>query len=241
MSEAATKIPTAADVLKRQREEHGAIVPAAKAPAVTNGASPISAYLAEYGVGMSGTILKFSKDGQYVRTIDDEAVPEGTELVCVYDQVQGGWIKFNGKGEQPDRRMGPIFDGFMPPKREELGDLDQEMWERDLSGKPADPWQHQMLLPLQNPETGELFIFGTTSVTGRRAIGNLLAQCERLSRKEPDKYPVIKLSIGGFQHRDERVGWVKTPVFPIVGRAPRGNVSAATTAIADDLNDEVPF
>jgi hypothetical protein len=235
-----TKIPTAADVLKRQREEHGVIVPANKAlPAVNGGGA--SAYLAEHGVGMSGTFLKFNKDGKFVKTIDDEEIPAGTELACIYDQTQAGFIKFTGKGNPPERRMGPIFDGFMPPPREELGDTDESQWERDLSGKPADPWQHQMLLPLQSVETDELFIFATSSITGRRAVGNLLSQCERMRLKEPDAYPVIKLRTGGFQHRDERVGYVKTPAFDVVGRAPKGNLAAATTAIADDMSDAIPF
>jgi hypothetical protein len=231
---------TVEQALQQQREVHGMIVPADKARLMT-GASPVANYLAEYGVGTGGINIKFSKNGEYVRSVDGEVIREGTELVCIYDQTQAGFIKFMGKGEQPERRMGPIFAGYMPPRREELGDQHETEWETDLSGKPADPWQHQMLLPLQDSETGQLYIFGTTSITGRRAIGNLLQQCERLGRKEPDMYPVIKLGIGGFQHRDDRVGWVKTPVFPIIGKAPRTDTAAAQTSVADQLSDEIPW
>ena len=240
MNQPATKIPTAADVLKRQREEHGAVVPAGKVPAV-NGSSPLSGYMAEHGVGMSGQFFKFAKDGAFRKTGDDAEVPAGTELVVVYDQIQAGWIRFNGKGNPPDRHMGAIFDGYTPPKREELGDTEESQWETDLSGRPADPWQHQMLVPMQNPESGELLIFTTSSVTGRRAVGNLVNYCDRLRVREPDAYPVVKLQVSGFQHRDDRVGWVKTPAFAVVGKAPKDGTAVPNTSVAGDLDDAIPF
>jgi hypothetical protein len=137
--------------------------------------------------------------------------------------------------------MGPVFDGFVPPNREELGDTDQALWEKDLSGRPADPWQHQMLLPLQEIETGELLIFATSSITGRRAVGNLLRHCERMRVRDPDYYPVIKLQTSGFQHKDERVGFVRTPAFPVVGKTPKSGAAKFDTSVSADLNDAIPW
>src|SRR5215831_3197197 len=188
--------------LKQQREQQGVIVPAGKA-ALANGGSPVSAYLAAHGVGMSGTFFKFAKDGKFRKTSDDEEIPEGTQFVVIYDQIQGGWIKFMGKGNPPVRKQGNVFEGFVPPDRETLGDTSE--WEEGLSGKPADPWQ--FLLLLQHAETQELFVFNTSSITGRRAVDNLIQACSRMQRAEPDLYPVVKLRISGFEHRDERIGW----------------------------------
>jgi hypothetical protein len=228
------------EALKQQRAERGAIVPAAKA-AMTASASPVSVYLAAHGVGMSGTYFKFGKDGKFVKSSDDEEIPEGTEFVVIYDQAQGGWVKFMGKGNPPERKQGPLFAGFVPPKREELGDLDQSEWDEGLSGKPADPWQFQLLLPLQHTKTGELFIFQTSSITGRRAVDRVIQWCARMAAAEPDVYPVIKLRISGFDHRDERVGWVKTPAFERVGATPKADTTVADTSVGGDLNDEVPW
>ena len=226
--------------LQQQREQEGAIVPASKR-ALANGGSPVSAYLAAHGVGMSGTFFKFAKDGKFRKTSDDEEIPEGTQLVVIYDQIQGGWIKFMGKGNQPERRQGNLFDGFVPPDRESLGDTDESEWEVGLSGKPADPWQFQLLLPLQHAETNELYVFNTSSITGRRAVDNLIQACSRMQRAEPDVYPVIKLRISGFEHRDERIGWIKTPAFERVGKAPKADLTVVTTSVAGDMNDEIPF
>ncbi len=219
--------------------DRGAIAPATKST-LMNGGSPVSAYLAAHGVGMSGTFFKFGKDG-FVTTGDETAIPEGTQFTVIYDQIVGGWIKFIGKGNQPIRKQGRLFEGFVPVPRTELGDNDRAEWELGLSGQPQDPWQIQLLLPLQNVETGELFVFQTTSITGRRAVDNLLQQCAQMQRKDPDFYPIIKLRIGGFEHRDERVGWVKTPAFERVGKALKADTTVATTAVEDDMNDAIPY
>jgi hypothetical protein len=228
------------EALKQVREEGGAIVPASKR-ALTNGGSSVSAYLAAHGVGMAGTFFKFAKDSRFRKSIDDEEIPEGTEFVVIYDQVQGGWIKFTGKGNPPVRKQGAVFGGFVPPPRSELGDEDRSEWDTDLSGKPADPWQFQLLIPMQNVETGELFVFQTTSLTGRRAADNLIGLCGRMEKNEPEHYPVIKLRISGFNHRDERVGWVKTPAFERVGKATKANTTMAETAASADMDDVIPF
>ena len=54
-------------------------------------------------------------------------------------------------------------------------------------------------------------------------------------------FPVIRLKVGGFQHRDERVGWVHVPVFAVVGRAPKDSAAKPDTSIGADMSDEIPF
>src|SRR5262249_40413853 len=110
-----------------------------------------------------------------------------------------------------------------------------------VSGKPADPWQFQLLLPLQSVETGELFVFNTSSLTGRRAVDTLIRACGRMQATEPNDYPVVKLRVAGFQHRDERIGWIKTPSFERCGKAAKADTAMVDTSLGGELNDEVPF
>jgi hypothetical protein len=200
----------------------------------------VDTYLNEHCGGGSGVLFKFSKDQRFRRVDDGEEIPLGREFTVVYDQIQVGWIKFNGKGELPERKMGALFQGFVPCPRDELGDDDQSLWEVGLSGKPADPWQQQILLPLQ-AEDGELFIFGTTSITGRRAVGRVIDECRKMLRREPNDYPIVKLALSSFQHREERIGRVTVPAFVRVGKTPKTGVAAIDTSIAADMNDEIPF
>jgi hypothetical protein len=84
-------------------------------------------------------------------------------------------------------------------------------------------------------------VFNTSSITGRRAVDNLIQACGRMQRTEPNDYPIIKLRIGGFQHRDERIGWIKTPAFERCGKAPKADTAMANTSLGGELNDEVPW
>jgi len=84
-------------------------------------------------------------------------------------------------------------------------------------------------------------VFNTSSITGRRAVDNLIQACDRMQRTEPNDYPIIRLRIGGFQHRDERIGWIKTPAFERCGKAPKADLTAVTTSVAGDMSDEIPF
>ena len=188
-----------------------------------------------------GRMIKFSKDGNFITSDDDEAVDENVEFIALCDETLIGWIKFNGDDMPPDRVQGLLYDGFMMLARDALGDTDKTQWQPGLGGMPEDPWKHQICLPLQNVETHELFTFVTTSQTGRRAIGNLLRHFDRMQRKDATEVPVVKLKPGGFNHRDSRVGWVATPQFCIVGRVPRDSAAKPNTSVAADMNDSIPL
>ena len=143
-------------------------------------------------------------------------IDDSVSFAVAPEETRIGYIKFNGAGEQPTKIEGRLYSGFIMPSRDSLGDTDQSEWEKGLSGQPADPWQQQIVLPLVRIDTGELYAFTTTSITGRRAVGTLLKQCDRIRRVDPQAYPIIQLRVGGFNHRDTRIGFVKTPVLAIV-------------------------
>lgn len=203
-------------------------------PAVREDAA-VASFIGELNQqAIPGTMVKFDgKKGVFVRTDTDEALDQETEYVAYCGQVLDGWIKFGAKGEPPTRIIGMPFDGFVRPPREDLGDTDESLWEPGLSGKPQDPWQHQVMLPLERADNAELFVFVTSSVTGRMAVGKLLDHYQRMARAFPDEQLTIKLKVGGFKHRDDRIGWVPTPTLAAVGR--RGGAPKA------EFDDKVPF
>jgi hypothetical protein len=199
----------------------------------------IDAYVNEHAGGGGATFFRWGKGNEYIKTADDTVIPLSTEFTAVFDKVQVGYIRFNGKGNPPTRKMGPLFGGFVMPPRDSLGDDDQRLWELGLDGKPKDPWQSQILLPLVGATDDALYVFQTTSSTGRNAVGRLLTLCRRMQKREPGFYPVIKLDVGGFPRKDPRVGWVKTPAFTPVGRTPMDGTQKIDTSISADLNDSV--
>jgi len=221
-----------------------ATVPALKAStavAAVDNRNAVQAYLDDVApASIVGRMIKFDTNGKFVTPDDDAQVEEGAEFVALADQTLVGWIRFN-EGEAPTRHMGLLYDGFRMPLRNSLGDTDESQWATGLSGQPDDPWKHQIYLVLQHTGTTELFTFVTSSATGRRAAGNLLRHYDRMLRTNPGELPVVRLKTGGFQHRDDRVGFVPTPVFAVVGRAPRDSVAKPDTSPSSDLNDAIGF
>ena len=83
-------------------------------------------------------------------------------------------------------------------------------------------------------ETHELFTFVTSSITGRRAVGNLIRHYDRMQKTDASAYPIVRLKIGGFQHRDDRIGWIKVPVIAVVGRAAKESAAKPDSSLAAD-------
>jgi hypothetical protein len=232
---------------KAALSSNGANLPAVStnggtAVAMPDSRTDVQRYLDEIApASIVGRMIKFGKNGEFTVTDDDTVIGDDVDFVALVDQTLIGWIRFNGAGAPPDRVMGLLYDGFVMPARASLPDLDPAKWEMGLDGRPVDPWQHHVYLVLQKAETGELFTFATSSITGRRASGQLLRHYDRMRRTHPDEYPVVRLKIGGFQHRDDRVGWVKTPVLAVVGRAPKDSAAKPDTSLSADMSDELPF
>jgi hypothetical protein len=225
------------ETLKQQRAEQGVIVPLAKtgvAPQLNAGMS----YLTKYA--STGIPMRFNKEGRFVLpTEGGKELPEGAEFAVIWDQARGGYQRFGEKGERPEYRVALIFGG-KPPERNELPNNDPSQWPvSDFSGEQEDPWREVQMVPLQSIDDGQVFVFSTMSVTGLRAVSNLLHQSARMAAKDGDHYPVVKIRCGGYEHK--KYGWVKVPGFERTGKAPKSDITAAVTSIAGDLDDQIPF
>jgi hypothetical protein len=200
----------------------------------------VDAFINAHG-GPVGEHIKFTKEAKFARVSDGEEIPAGTKCVCVFDQTQHGWIKFNGKGQLATRHKGPMFSGYVPPPRSELGDDDRNQWELGLSGEPTDPWKPQVLLPLKQLDSDRLYIFQTMSPTGLRAVASLISECKLMAKREPTMYPVVELAIGAFEHKKPGIGMVKKPAFKLVGKVPRNGIEPPQIGAGAVLDDEIPF
>ena len=211
-------------------------------PAVA--ADPLTAYLDEIApASIAGRLVKFDKSGRFITADDGEPIDDARDFVALCDETLIGWIKFDPDGiAPPERHAGLRYDGFVMPPRETLGDLDEAEWPAGLSGAPTDPWQHQILLVLEDRTSHELFTFATSSKTGRKAVGNLLRYYDRISKQSADAYPITRLKAGGFNHKDPRIGWVPVPNFAIVGRAPKASAAKPDSSPSADMGgDSIPF
>jgi hypothetical protein len=151
-------------------------------------------------------IAGFAK-GEFRFKQDGSPIPLGTAYRCL--AAAFGWIKFNGRGQPPDR----IVDapGNPLPDRSELGDDDVSKWPLGIDGRPRDPWFADLMLV--RDDNGAPCMFSTTSDTGIRAVGQL---CREVVWGRyihgPNAVPVIEL-----QSRKLRNQYATpVPSFPIV-------------------------
>jgi hypothetical protein len=192
-----------------------------------------------------GTQFRFNgKDAKYV-LLNGDPVPlkEDDIFIFLSDQIWGGWIKFHrDENIPPTRIQGLLTDGFRLPPRNALGDDDQSQWEVGLSGKPEDPWKHQIIILLQKCTSSELYSFIATNPTSRGAVTNLINHTQRRKRSGKDDYPIVRLGTSSFERREPPKVKVWKPCFAIVGHQKKDDIiDPANASIAADLNDAIPY
>jgi hypothetical protein len=126
-----------------------------------------------------GKLVKFTKEGAFIVAESDEEISPDKDFVALVDESLVGWIRFE-EGAPPERRQGLLYDGFVMPPRESLGDTNPAKWPLGLNGTAEDPWLHQIVVVLEDRNSHDLYSFATTSRTGRRAVGNLFRHYDRL-------------------------------------------------------------
>jgi hypothetical protein len=195
---------------------------------------------------IKGSILKYN-DRHYAKGKESEDVEEGTKLVVL--GAAAGWVRWqDGKPieyrmREPGRRL---------PEREELGDLDENQWERGPNSERKDPWQNTRYVYLEDPRTAEAFTFSTSSWGGRQAVTDLAEQIERMRLKHPGAVPLIELRSA--PHKT-KYGMKSKPFFKVLGwelgeyenrrDVPNGNATPALAVknkkTTNDMDDEIPF
>jgi len=178
----------------------------------------------------------------------DKTEVNGTQWVARIDWALGGYTKW-WDGRIVDYRLGYIADRYMPPKRDELGDLDEEAWEWGNYGR--DPWQLGWSLPLFNQVNGEEVLYTTDTMGGKDALAALLtAYADRVDSTPVDNkiLPVVELGASSYRHPQR--GQVHVPQFDIVAWAvppnklrpplPKAEPKALTSRIQDD-DTTIPF
>lgn len=236
-----------ADQKKQAERDHAASRPTqaiapikpAPMPTIPDDRTAQQKYLDEIAPsGIVGRLIKFTKEGHFIFSDTDEEIDPQEDFVCLADETLVSWVKFND-GEAPTKIGGLLYHGFVLPPRDRLGDCNEVTWPIGLSGRPEDPWKHEISLVLRRPATLELATFSTMSKTGRRAVGSLLKHYNRLRSSNPGAYPVVRLKPSGYQ--DSRYGFVNTPSFVPVGVAAGLSADVPDTSLKTQLNDAIPF
>jgi hypothetical protein len=187
-----------------------------------------------------GDLLLFTKFGEWVHGRDRAKLPMDTSLAAYMHTLAVGWVCWQD-GKFIDEQMGLVCEGFVPPKRNELGHLDQTKWDHFDDGKPKDPWSFTNKLVLVDLETGAFFTFSTRSQGGLLAIAELCNEHGKHIHLKPDEVPIIELDVRSRQHSDRSIGEVREPVLKIVGWIPKDTLPLLNgTPTGDDDTGSEP-
>jgi hypothetical protein len=203
-----------------------------------------------YGQSVSGNrivgdLLKFSK-GEYLAGQNGDEVDMGTRVIAIMQSFCVGWVKWQD-GKPVDYRMGPLAEGFVPPRRDTLGDDDEDLWEVDDKGKSRDPWQLSNYVVLLEQGGDKLYTFTTSSKGGMGALGKVAGAYGKNIRMKPDDYPVLSLSKDKYKHPNKEYGWIHVPKFDVVAWVNRAEADAALSAdhaaaeAAPKDEEDIPF
>jgi hypothetical protein len=173
-----------------------------------------------------GRLLKFSKFGEYCAGSEDEEIARGTALAVYMSTLEIGWVRWEDGRPVDDSNMGLIADGYVPPKRHELGYLDRSQWEAYDDEEPRDPWQFTNQLVMVDRENEEFFTFTTSSKGGLGAIGELAKDHGKHIRLHPDEMPIVKLDGGSYKHPKRKYGEIRFPIFKVTDRIPLAKLPA---------------
>lgn len=176
-----------------------------------------------------GLFLKFSK-GEYVYGQTKEELRLGKRLIVNVPGLRHGWVRW--RDGKPVENLMELLTDMLPIKsRDELGDTDESLWERDDRGDPQDPCVMTYSVELSDPASGEVYNFSTTSVGGKKAVGKLLKAFSLKHRMEPNLLPIVELQRDSYNHTNPRFGKIYNPLLPIVGWTDANNPSV------DDVNE----
>jgi hypothetical protein len=176
--------------------------------------------------------LSFKK-GEYV--VDEKEVPVGTEYLAHPEAWLKVWRKYDGE-KVVERHVYRTAKREKPQVREDLDDWPgTEGWPIGDDGKPYDPWALLYLVPFENAETGDMVVFSTRSIGGRRAVADLaVAWARRCKKIKNCGSPKIRLAVTSMPSK--KWGPVKRPLFQIVDWEDR-EPARITPPGGDDFND----
>lgn len=197
------------------------------------GGNPFLDAADEMGASSGAMFLKFDGNtGIYSYGKDQEELPKGTRVAVNSNEFRRGWICWND-GEVVEEIMVRIVDGHPPAK----GDLADHGPYEDPK---KDGWRAQSSVQFRDIDSGDEFLFKTSSKGGGISVANLVRDYGKGYAQHPGELAIVELGNVGFDAKDEKgkkLGRKYAPVFKIVGWQNEAELIAKFEAQAADAEE----
>lgn len=191
-------------------------------------------------------MLKFKRNGDAsIYLLDGVEIELGTQMICHCIGWTKTWVKF-WDNKVAERKVYRVGRKEVAPERDELPDNDPAHWQNGIDNRPRDPWVLQYLLPMEDPETGEVCIFIASSFGGKRAVADICQTWATKARRNANVgQPLVRLAKTMFPTKN--YGNVVRPSFELIGfvdssaTEPLREIDTKTIEADTEMNDEIPF
>lgn len=182
----------------------------------------------DMGASSGSLFLKFNgNSGEFTYGTDNEELELGTQLAVNANEFKRGWICWND-GSVVDEIMVRVTEG-KPPSKHQLDD--NGPYENDNDG-----WSEQSSVALRDIETGDEYLFKSSSKSGRIAIGNLVRDYGKAFQMHPGELAIVELDATSFTPKNapKSAGKKYAPALKIVGWTPEAELMAKFSGGADE-------
>lgn len=200
-----------------------------------SGGNPFLDAADDMGAKSGALFLKYDGNtGRFSFGKDQEELEKGRRFAINPAEFRNGYICWND-GKVEEEIMVRVVDG-KPPAKGSLTD------HGPYADDEKDGWREQSSVEFRDVESGDQFLFKTSSKGGRIAVGNLVRDYGKAFSAHPGELAVVELGSVSFDAKDgkgRKLGKKYAPMFKIVGWQDEAELVARLEAQASD-EDEAP-
>lgn len=200
------------------------------------GGNPFLDAADDMGAKSGALFLKFDGNtGRWTFGKDQEELEKGRRYAINSSEFRNGYICWND-GKVEEEIMIRVVDG-KPPAKGSLTD------HGPYADEEKDGWRDQSSTEFRDIESGDQFLFKTSSKGGRIAVGNLVRDFGTNYPKHPGELAIVELSNVSFDAKDgkgRKLGKKYAPMFKIVAWQDEAELLASLEAAAANEEDEAP-
>ena len=187
--------------------------------------------------GESAEILKYKK-GKWTSGANQVAIDLATQMAVDITAISDGHVKWTDRKPISSAMRRVIAGPFTP--REELGDLDEDLWPTDpVSDKLRDPWARTMSVGLKDIVNWTEYLYSTSSIGGLNTLRRLLRSIRAGIAKGLTGVPIVALQSDSYVH--DLYDEVFTPQLPIVAWKSEAELMGSEPDLDSELSDEISF